>query len=128
MLNRWGHDFTSNREGEIYKPLGQLGRIQMSKGKPIEWSTTLFFFYSQSSKFHEGSYCLGMGNVWRSNSNLGSHPFLESVFLTCGASKCLGMHAQAIIHPCLSFHHPFTFTSRLSQAWEAWRALPHPSS
>ena len=50
-----------------------------------------------------GSYCLGMGRVWRSNSNLGSHPFLESVFLTCGASKSLGMHAQAIMHPFVCF-------------------------
>ena len=35
------------------------------------------------------------------------HPFLESVFLTCGESKSLGRHAQAIMHPCLSFPHSF---------------------
>ena len=50
---------------------------------------------------------LGWERYGGQNLNLGSHPFLESVFLTCGASKCLGMHTQAIIHPCLSFPHPF---------------------
>ena len=31
----------------------------------------------------------GMGRLWESNSNLGSHPFWKSVYLTCWASKCL---------------------------------------
>ena len=53
----------------------------MSKGKPIKLSSTPFVFYAQSSKVGERSYFLGMGKVWRSNSNLGSHPFLENVFL-----------------------------------------------
>ena len=37
------------------------------------------------------------------NSNWRSHQILENIFLTCGASKCLGMHAQAITHPLLPF-------------------------
>ena len=80
-----------------------MGKIQMSRGKPIKLSTTLFVFYSQSFKVNEGSYFLGMGKVWRSNSNLGSHPFLENVFLDSWGSKCLEMHSQAIIHPCVCF-------------------------
>ena len=78
----------------------------MSKEKPAKWSNTLFFFYAQSSKVGKGSYFVGMGKVWRSNSNLVNHRFLESVFLTCGASKYLERHAQAIRHPCLSFSLP----------------------
>ena len=37
------------------------------------------------------------------NPNLGKPPFLENMFLTSWASECLGMHTQAIMHPCLSF-------------------------
>ena len=55
-----------------------------------------------------------MGKVWRSNSNLGSHPFLESVLLTCGASKILWKHAQAIMHQWLSFYDPFSLVWALS--------------
>ena len=40
------------------------------------------------------------------NSNGRSHHILENIFLTCGASKCLGMHAQAITHPLLPFSSP----------------------
>ena len=40
------------------------------------------------------------------NSNWGSHHILENVFLTCGASKCLGRHAQAITHPLIPFSSP----------------------
>ena len=75
----------------------------MSKGKPIKLSTTLFVFYAQSSKVGEGSYYLGMGKVWSSNSNLGSHPFFENVFLASWASKCLERNSQPIIHPCVCF-------------------------
>ena len=32
--------------------------------------------------------------------------FGKCFFLTCGASKCLGMHAQAITHPLLPFSSP----------------------
>ena len=40
------------------------------------------------------------------NLNGRSHQILENVVLTCGASKCLGMHAQAITHPLLPFSSP----------------------
>ena len=39
-LNIWGHDFTRNREGELFN-LEPMGKIQMSKVKPIKWSTML---------------------------------------------------------------------------------------
>ena len=90
------------REGNN-QTLGPWGKAKCLRGKPIKWSTTLFVFYAHSSRVGEGSYCLGMGNVWRSNSNLGSHPFLENMFLDSWASKCLEMHSQAIIHPCVFF-------------------------
>ena len=88
----------------------------MSKGKPIKLSTTLFVFYAQSSRVGEKSYFLGMGKVWRSNSNLGNHPFLEKVFLASWASKCLEMPSQAIRHPCVFLPH----AARVS-----WGILPH---
>ena len=60
---------------------------------------------------------MGIGKGWESNSNLGSHPFLENVFLTSWASKCFEMHAQAIIHPYDFLSHavgaPGLFPSRL---------------
>ena len=59
---------------------------------------------------------MGMGRVWESNSNLGRRPFLENVFLNSWASKCLEMHAQAIIHPYVLLFHvvgaPGLFPSR----------------
>ena len=61
-----------------YSNLDPKGKIQMSKVKPIKLSTTPF--YAQPSKSGWRSYLLGMGKAWRSNSNLGGHPFLESVF------------------------------------------------
>ena len=36
-----------------------MGKIQMSKGKPIEWSTTIFVFYAQSSKLVKEVIALG---------------------------------------------------------------------
>ena len=48
---------------------------------------------------------MGMGRVWESNSNLGSHPFLENVFLTSWASKCLKMHAHSSVHPLVWLSH-----------------------
>ena len=106
-LKRRGNDFTRNREGELFN-LDPLGKIQMSKVKPIEWSTTPFSILCLVTfKLVEKFISLGWGRYGGQNSNLGGHPFLESVFLTCGASKCLGRHAQAIMHPCLSFTHPF---------------------
>ena len=33
-IMRWGHDFL--RIGGVFKPLGQMGKIQMSKGEPIK--------------------------------------------------------------------------------------------
>ena len=48
---------------------------------------------------------MGMGIVWDSNSNSGSHPFLENVFLTCWESKCLEIHAHPIIHPYVLLSH-----------------------
>ena len=87
-----------------YSNLWSYGKkAKCQKGKPIKLSTTLFVFYAQSSKIGEGSYCLGMGKVWRSNSNLGSYPFLENVSLASWASKCWEMPSQAIIHPCVCF-------------------------
>ena len=66
-----------------------------------------------------------MGKVWRSNSNLGSHSFLKSMFLTCGASKILGMHAQAIMHPWISFlTHPHGFLAP-SRSTKRWSSLLH---
>ena len=66
-----------------------------------------------------------MGKVWRSNSNLGSHPFLENTFLTCGESNCLEMHAQAIIHPYLSFLTHSHGGWALSRSWSLLSFLPH---
>ena len=48
---------------------------------------------------------MGIGGVWDSNSNLGSHPFLESMFFTSLASKFLEMHAHLIIHPYIFLSH-----------------------
>ena len=42
-LRKWGHDFTWNR-GDI-QTLEPMGKIQMSKGKPIKLSTTHFCFF-----------------------------------------------------------------------------------
>ena len=66
--------------GELFKPLILWEKGQMSKGKPIQLSTTLFVFYAQSSKIGEGSYFLGMGNAWGSNLNMGSYPFFVKHF------------------------------------------------
>ena len=111
----------------------------MSKGKPTKWSTTLFVFYAQSFKVGGGSYCLGMGDVWRSNSNLGSHPFLGKCVLAYWESKCLEMPSQAIIDPYVLFltqleiAGAFSFTFLLffhfSHGWEFdWEILSgwHP--
>ena len=67
-----------------------------------------------------------MGKVWRSNSNLGSHLFLKNVFLTCRESKCLEMHAQAIIHPWISFS-PILMEFWLSHATRRWLSSLSPS-
>ena len=77
---------------------------------------TLFVFYAQSSKIGEGSYCLGMGKVWGSNSNLGSYPFLENVFLASWATKCLEMPSQAIYSPMRFLLHV---------VGDSWGILPH---
>ena len=46
----------------------------MSKGKLIKLSTTLFFFYAQSSKIGEGSYFLGMGKGMEVKFEFGELP------------------------------------------------------
>ena len=33
-IKRWGHDFTKNREGEIFKPLRQWGKAKCQREKP----------------------------------------------------------------------------------------------
>ena len=48
-LKKWGHDFTRNGGGGI-QTLEPMGKIQMSKGKPIKLSTTHFVLCAQSSK------------------------------------------------------------------------------
>ena len=99
-----------------YSNLKPMGKIQMSERKPIKWSTTLFVLLYPIIRSGWGSYFLVMGKVWRSNSNLRSHPFLESVFLTCGESKILGRNSQSMMHPYLSFPHPFSLTWALSHS------------
>ena len=50
---------------------------------------------------------MGMGESMAvRNLNLRSHQILENVFMTCGESKCLGMHFQAITNPLLPFSSP----------------------
>ena len=61
MLKRWGHDFTRNKEGELFN-LEPLGKLQMSKVKPIEWSTTPFCLLCQvTSRLVEKVISLGWG-------------------------------------------------------------------
>ena len=86
-----------------YSNLWAYGENPMSKGTHKVVNYPFFSFCAQSSKSGWRSYLLGMGKTWRSNSNLGGHPFLESVFLTCGTSKILGRNSQAIMHPWISF-------------------------
>ena len=78
-----------------------MGKIQMSKGNPQSGQLPFLSSCSQSSKVGGGSYCFGMGEVWRSNSNLGSHPFLGKCFLSSWASKGFEIPSQVIIDPCI---------------------------
>ena len=112
--------------GGNYSNLEPMVKIQMSKVKPIKLSTTPFLSFSaQSSKSGWRSYLLGMGKAWRSNSNLWGRPFLESVFLTCGASKILERHAQAMRYPWISFlTHPHGFLAP-SRSTKRWSSLLH---
>ena len=93
-----------------------MGKIQMSKVKTIEWSTTPFCLLCLvTSRLVEKVISLGWGRYGGQNSNLGGHPFLESVFLPCGESKSLGRNSQDIMHPWLSFlthHHGVLAPSR----------------
>ena len=63
----------------LIQTFGPMGQSQISKGKPIKLSTTLFVFYAQSSKVGEGSYFLGMGKVWRSKFEFGKSPIFGKV-------------------------------------------------
>ena len=47
-LKRWGRDFTRN--GGDIQNLKPMGKIQMSRGKPIKLLTTHFVLCAQSSK------------------------------------------------------------------------------
>ena len=88
----------------------------MSKGEPIKLSTTHFVFCAQSYRGW-----LGKVNAW-GWEEYGSQiriweatHFWENAFLTSWESKFLEMHAQAIIHPYLSFlthSHPRWALSR----------------
>ena len=105
--------------GGVIKPLSQWKKL-------FKLSTTHFFLMCPVIRSCRGSYFLGMGKVWRSNSNWEDHPFWKNVFLTCGVSKCLEMHAQAIIHPRLSFS-PILMEFWLSHAARRWLSSLSPS-
>ena len=64
-----------------------MGKSQMSKGEPIKLSITHFVFCAQSFRNWLRKLMHGMGRVCESNSNLGSHPFLENMFLNSWGSK-----------------------------------------
>ena len=61
-----------------------MGKVQMSKGEPIKLSTTHFVFFVPTiyfcQKLVEEVIFLGMGKVWRSNSNREDHPFWKCAF------------------------------------------------
>ena len=83
----------------------------MSKGEPIKPSTTHFFFCSQSfnsSKIWLSQLMHGNGEEYGSQKFKlkKSSDFGRKKIMTCGASKCLGMHAQAITHPLVPFSPP----------------------
>ena len=46
-----------------------------------------------------------MGRVWEWNSNREATHFLENVFLTSWASKCLERHAHPVVHPSVFLSH-----------------------
>ena len=46
-LKGWGHDFLRIREGDI-QTFEPMGKIQMSKGKPIKMSTIFLVLFTQT--------------------------------------------------------------------------------
>ena len=78
MQRRDGGMISQGIGRENIQTLEPMGKSQMSKGKPIKLSTTHLIFFSNHLFLPEigwGSYFLGMGMVWRSNSNWEDHPF-----------------------------------------------------
>ena len=77
-----------------------MGKIQMSKLKPIKLSTTLFcLLVPIHLKVVEEVISLGWERhggqiqIWEVTH------FWKSVIFNCGESKSLERHAQAIMHP-----------------------------
>ena len=50
---------SQGKRGWNIKTFEPMWKSQMSKGKPIKWSTTLFVFYAQSSKWVKEIITLG---------------------------------------------------------------------
>ena len=89
---------------ENIQTLDPMGKSQMSKGKPINLSTTHFVFFPNHLFLLEigwGSYFLGMGKVWRSKFELGRPPILEKCVLDYWESKSPKIDFSPIIHPCV---------------------------
>ena len=42
-LKRWGHDFTRNREGKIFKPLSQWGKCKCQRENPSNCKLPIVF-------------------------------------------------------------------------------------
>ena len=100
-IMRWGHDFLRIRGW--YSKLGSMGKIQMSKGEPIQLSTTFLVLFTQS--FITASNWLslllhGMGKVWKSKFEFEKLSVFGKHVLTLWASKNQKISSHSLMHPC----------------------------
>ena len=104
---------------ENYSNLELMGKSQMSRGKTHQDVNYPFCLLCPVIRSGWGSYFLGMGKVWRSNSNSGSRPVLESVFLTCGEVKAWeGMPKPLCTHAFHLLTHSLSCGGSLTQQEE----------
>ena len=109
----------------LIKPLSQWGKFKCQRGKPIKLSNTHFVFCAQSSRSWLMKLFPWDGKGTEVKFELGRPPILETCVLTCGASKCLEMHVQSIIHPHLSFLIHSHSCWALSCRWSLLSSLLH---
>ena len=108
---RWGHDLQRIRGW--YSKLGSMGKIQISKGEPIQLSTIFLVLFTQSFITARNWLSLllhAMGKVWKSKFEFEKLSVFGKRVLTPWASKNQKISSHSLMHPCFCSSHEISFT------------------